>query len=123
MSVDLTLCPIPYASQKWWLAYDRVELKCDYDLYSLIAAFGRGCHEPVMQPQPIPPDKYVDWYGDQGIQRVDKDAYGTPLTYVPAGEFRNITAAHLSEASKWNRAVISMLQLLPKDTPVVLWWH
>lgn len=49
-----------------------------------------------------------------------EDAYGNPLTYVTAKE---LSGVDLEGQTAWNKAVFAMVKALPKDSPVVLWWH
>jgi hypothetical protein len=122
MGLDLTVAPIRHTSSNWWLGHTRIDFDRNYDLFGQIADCGRGGGPPVIPPpMPIPPGVRFDWYSDEGIKTETCDPYGEPLTYVIAGWFSKVNAPE--QTGKWNRAVLQMLQALPPETPVVLWWH
>jgi hypothetical protein len=112
MSLDLTLYPMKYGELDWWLGHDRIKLGCNYPLFNEI--------KRTVTAQPLPNNVRFEVYDDDGITVRLTDAYGKPLTYATAGQFKAIKAEQLSE---WNRAVITMIQLLPPETPVVLYWN
>jgi hypothetical protein len=112
MGMDLDLGIAKYAEDigSWWLLYDRLRLDRDYNLFDQFV---------VLTREPIPTDIKVDWYSDDGVQRIKEDAYGNLLRFVRAGEFNKI---ELKKTSQWNKAVFSFLRQIPPDTPVVLYW-
>ena len=112
MGLDLTLSPITLSGTPW-LAYDRLRLSRNYELFDAIKA---------LPSNELPPDTTVEWYEDNGIERQTADMYGEPLRYIQAGEFRNLVF-DCRKTEQWNVAVIRFLQELPRETPVVLWWH
>ena len=63
---------------------------------------------------------YFQWYDCEGgaVDR-EEDNFGSPLKYVPAKEFKKING---SKFVAWNKAVLSFLNGLPPDMPVVLYW-
>ena len=130
MGVDLTVSPIRHATLDWWLCYERIRFDRDYELFGQIDKFGRGKRPVVCHPLPIPVGKRVQWYGDDGLETITTNPYGTPLTYIVANEFRKLVideygaGCHdgISLISDWNRAVMAMLTAMPPDTPVVLYW-
>lgn len=124
MGMALTL--LPYRNPGPWvehLAYDRLALHQDYMLFAQIdqgvMGKGRGVRQ-VCRPQRLPIKMRLMWYGDGGIEDASEDPYGAPLTYVAAGELATVDCGY---TDPWNRAVFEMMKALPKDTPVVLWWH
>ena len=50
----------------------------------------------------------------------EKDAYGNPLTYVLAEDLKKVGDSY---RSKWNRAIWSLIESLPDQTPIILEWH
>jgi len=120
MGLDLTVAPIQFHTMDWWLANNRLSFDRNYALFSQIAPIGRGDGKLVCKPKPLPEGKRLDWYADEGCKQVTEDPYGTPLTYVPAAEFRKVKPKGTND---WNKAILAFLKTLPPDTPVVLWWH
>jgi hypothetical protein len=126
MGMDLTLCPHRHLGP--WdhhLAYDRLALDRDYDLFAQISlevmgSEGKGIKQ-VCKPQKLPPRMKFQWYDDEGLEETREDAHGEPLTYVEAGELAKVVPS--KDTGSWNAAVFAMMKALPKDTPVVLWWH
>ena len=57
MGLDLTVAPMRYHTMNWWLAFDRLRLDCDYDLFSQIAPIGRGNFTPTTLPALLPAGK------------------------------------------------------------------
>jgi len=120
MGLDLTVAPMRYHTMNWWLAFDRLRLDCDYDLFSQIGPCSRGRYKPITLPLPLPAGTKFDWYEDESVKTKTEDPYGVPLTYLPAAAFRDMI---LEGVSDWNKAVLVFLAALPPDTPVVLWWN
>lgn len=121
MGLDLAVCPIRHYELDWWLTTERLSFDRDYDLFSYIANCGRGSNQCICNPFPLPERKRFEYYTDEGIKGMTKDDYGAPLTYVLAGEFRDIPLSFYF--SIWNKAVLIFLKALPIEIPVVLWWH
>jgi hypothetical protein len=121
MGLDLTLAPENYPSS-WWLTFDRIRVDRDYRLYSQIAGLrGTAGYTQVCNPRPIPSNVKVQWYEDEGIKERKTDPYGSPLTYLTAGEL--LAVALPTNASPWNKGVWAFLKELPPDTRILLWWH
>ena len=121
MATDLTVLPIQFGNLDSWLAYNRMALECDYSIFNQIVGFREArARRYAVKPQPLPATKRCEHYDEEGLIAITQDAYGTPLTYALAADFRAIKTDGTSE---WNKAVIAMLCQLPSDTPVVLWWH
>ncbi len=117
MGVDLTLTfnIVPHiAPQKdglRFLAYSRLSLHRDYNLWELIK---------TVPSHPLP--ESIDWYDDEGIKSVIVDPYGEPLRYATAGDLAPI-AAHVSTRFGWNAGVFRFLATIRPETWVVLYWH
>lgn len=119
MGLDLTLSPYRehalYQGQHpwgWHLGYDRFWVMGGGALWE---ALGEKAH-------PLPPGTRVSWYGDEGIQAITEDAYGKPLTYLTAGELVALGAS-AAGSNPWNVAIWQFLNALPRETPIVLYWH
>ena len=123
MGLDLTVCPVRYGGNRWWLGYTRIAFDRDYNLFGQIAKTAWTDFEPTLKPTPLSFNVSFDWYGDEGVEQITEDAYGEPLTFVFAEEFRCIETENPEfELSEWNKAVLLMLRALPNKTPVVLYW-
>ena len=122
MGLDLTLCPDEltalYGTDKpptsdSHLGYSRLRMVRESSLFIAITG---------LSPQPLAPVQF-QWYSDSGLLDLAHDAYGNPLTWLPANVFQRIaipTTAHTLHP--WNRAVLRFLSILPPATRVVLWW-
>jgi hypothetical protein len=115
MGLDLEVCPVSYDYLDWWLLHNRMRFKRDYDLFDEIKK---------LQTIPIPENKVVQVYEDEGIEEKRTDPWEKELKYVRAEEFSKLEY-EIDEGdkfSKWNFAIISMVKNLQKDTPIVLYW-
>jgi hypothetical protein len=121
MGLDLSVVPVNYHQMDWWLGNNRLGFNRDYFLFEQIDSKGRTDLDPlpkICNPKPLPPNVQFDWYDDEGLETITTDPYGTPLTYVTAGELAEVKSEH-----DWNAAIIAMMKALPPQTPVVLYWH
>lgn len=112
MGIDLTLAPMKYGNSDWWLCSNRLTLDRDYDLQERIKA---------LPSYPTYPAKNIQWYEDDGVKDRATDAYGDPLRFVRAVQFRRVLDDQCR--SEWNLAALKFIQALPPLTPIVLWWH
>jgi hypothetical protein len=115
MGVDLTLLPIRYDHQTWWLAYDRIRFTGNYELHRRIRDV-----ESCAMSSPVAP-KVLQWYGDNGIEDATTDRYGDPLRVVFAADLSKIELP--DDITGWTRATFEFVKSLPGDTKLVLWWH
>lgn len=124
MGIDLTLCPFRHHPGPWtWhLAYDRMSLHRDYQIFGQIDKnMGRAEKiKVVCDPQRLPPGVRFTWYGDEGIKDETENPYGDTLTYVEAFELAKVKVDNTSD---YNKAVFTMIRALEPRTPIVLWWH
>jgi hypothetical protein len=123
MGVDLTICPKTYGSfedNKWFLAYTRIGLERDYDLFAQIDMPSRPGVRQVCDPKPLPATVRFDWYEDGGVKQRTDDPYGAPLRFVWAEELARVD---VGRSSDWNKAALAFVRGLPPRTPIVLWWH
>ena len=118
MGLDLTLCPQRHHSESreafletWFLAYDRLNTDRDGMLIPQVEK---------LKAKKLPENVRFEWYGDEGLEVTKTDPYGTPLTYVPASEFKKINTKKMYF---WNKAVVKFLASLSPTSPVVLYWH
>lgn len=128
VGLDLTLIPINMGPPfKVWLGHSRVALERQYDVFTQIP----GCHyrgeeyryEPVAESCELDPPTAVAMYtggGDEGYEHRTEDPYGTPLTYMLAGDLGKVD---VEGASPWNKAAFVFIRALPETMPVVLWWN
>jgi hypothetical protein len=133
MGLDLTLVPIRshkgMGGSAWWLGYDRLALDRD-GLGHMIGGTDDDESTPV-RTKFLPKNVKFDWYGDNGCKQTKNDSYGTPLEYALAGDLAESMGSYIManmddderKFSPWNHAVIAFIDALPKDTPVVLYWH
>lgn len=121
MGIDLTLCPEKYQSSTWFLAYDRLSLMSDYRVFDQLEGFEYYEKTSGLRAHPLPPNAGFDWYGDEGIEQLTEDAYGTPLTFMYAKDLSTLDIP--DDTSDWNKAVFAFVKALDPDTRIVLWWH
>jgi hypothetical protein len=132
MGLDLTLSPAkfgPYSAglNSWHNGGNSLSLSCSYAIFGQIAKTGwtRGVN-PVCDPKPLPFDTVPGFSfslpaGKGELTDTTVDAYGTPLTYVTAGELARVKLP--KDSTPWNVAIFAMMAALPPETPVVLYWH
>ena len=114
MGLDLTVYPITVArSNDRWLAYQRLGLERDYDLFDRIKRL-------EWFPLLVRNVSHVDFYRDEGIESDTEDAYGNPLRFVLAGSFKDVAQP---DDTQWNRAVLNFLASIPPAMPVILDWN
>ncbi len=109
MGLDLTIGIVEYPQMNRWLLYNRIM----FDRMSF------DCIK-VLNTHPLPIDKLVDWYTDEGIKRIRTNAYGEELTVINPIEFWRINT---DKMSKWNQLLIAFLRQLDIETLIVLYWH
>jgi hypothetical protein len=126
VGLDLTLLPKRHPSiNDWILCHDRLSLDSDYDLFARLGHPRFEGEGRRVTPHPTPPEwTKIQVYGDDGIEVMTTDAYGNPLTFLYAREFFDTGAwPWMTESSDWNVAVREFVRALPRETPVILWWH
>ena len=62
----------------------------------------------------------VFFMNEETTEMLEEDGYGDRITYVAAGNFRQLK---LEEALPAAQAALAYLQILPPDTPVVIYWE
>lgn len=107
--------------QSYLLAYTRIALDRNYEIFGQIANIRGVKARVVCDPKPIPATVKFKWYSDEGLQERNYDAYGDPLKFVYAHELSKVNLD--SDAGAWNKAAFAFVRALPPDTIIVLWWH
>lgn len=72
-------------------------------------------------PYLIPSAFSVTFPVNYAMSAIRHDAKGALLTYLHAGQFDHVLLQ--SGITQHNRAIFTYLSLLPKETPVILYWH
>ncbi len=114
MGLDLQMCPVQWHKTVDWLLHDRISFVRDYELFDKFIALKEI--DNIIQETP---SKEIEYYFDEGVEVTANNPYGERLTYILAGDLKK---ADLSTDNVWNQAVLLMLNNLPADTPIVLWW-
>ncbi len=103
---------------------DELSLDQDYELFAHIDNEHMGLKgvKQVCKPKPIPPAfKIMILDEEKGWKEETETPYGDKLTYVTAEELGAIPAA--TWRTSWSKAIFAMIKALPKDCPIILWWH
>jgi len=111
------------------LCYERLSFDQDYRIFGQLTDLsfyhndGRPDipEKPTIKTNSIPPQMWVQVYGDEGIERTREDPYGTELTFVYAQQLKKLKLP--DDASPKNRAVKAFVDALPEDTPIILYWR
>jgi hypothetical protein len=122
MSLSLTLYFDPdfqhpdWKSKPSWTLYNEVQMFGGDTLFKGITR---------LKPNPLPEGMTVTIRHDDGYTTTDSDAYGTPLTYLTAGQFRKLKKMTdtYADRNQWNASVMAMIAVLPENSPVLLYWH
>lgn len=126
MSLALTISPLRDLEELrsgWALCYNRLAFDQDYRIFEQIEQFNypRISKNPILHPQPIPPNLTVWFYEDEGIDKTREDPYGTGLTFLYAKEMKKLEIPE--DASPLNKAIKSFIDALPGDMPIILQWR
>ena len=113
MGLDLSILPInpQEIGEISVLITTRIDLDRDYGFFNQISR----------KPITIPPQMWVEMYGEKGIERTRTDRYGVELTFIYAKELKKLSLP--KNVSARNRAIKSFIDALPDDTPIILWWN
>ena len=117
MGIDLTIAPQRYITPHdefttWFLAFDRISFDRDYILFDNIRK---------LKPHLLPESTTFQWYGDDGLKEIEKDAYGDTLTYVNADDLAK-AFTETPNLSYKNKAIKAYIEALPPSHKIVLWW-
>ena len=126
MSYRLTLFPLLEGPQ----VLTRTSVLCltqlipaqNYNFYAEIDElnFLDEGHKIIVKTNPIPPQLWVELYGDSGIERTRNTAQGSELKFAYAQEFKKLV---LSKDSNWRtKAVMAYINALPNDIPILVYF-
>lgn len=122
MGADLTLIVPTYPHNKDWFSPTHMDL-CRYrDLWETIRTI------PAIEvPEPVSCHMAIIEKGDNAGEHcwgeTKEDPYGSPLMYVKAGDLAALKD-HEGVTGKYvNAAAWAYICALPKDWPIVLYWH
>lgn len=106
------------------LGNNRLVLETEFKIFRQIRDLTSFGDEELslerITPKPLPANHRLAVYEDEGLQKTFNDSYDDRLTYLQAGEFAKITL--FDDTSIINKAIISFLITLPKDTMIILYW-
>lgn len=115
MGVDLTIVIDKYGLDEPILAHDRLSFRGrHYDFWDRLNAAATPLAEGL------------DWYGDEGIERVTTNPYGDPIKSLTAYQFMKAWDEFDNEDSHWgdwDRAIAAFIKALPPTMQIVLWFH
>ena len=108
------------------LTSDSLMFAGDYRIFGQIAdvhgksKFPEGGLEIVVHPLVLPKKTKVGLYEDEGLTFTSTDKYGDKLTYALAQEMRKLKLTE--DTSPRNKAILSYINALSGDTPIILQW-
>jgi|SRR3989338_7903067 len=135
MSLDLTILfpslGFRAIGESEAFCYERLRFDGDYSIFGQLVDMSDHYRrteqdndipeKPTIKTIPIPPQLWVETYGDEGIERTREDRYGTELTFVYAQQLKKLSVR--DDASTKNKAIKAFINALPDDMPVILYWH
>lgn len=99
-----------------------IQVEQNYDVMALMVDMGsranRELPRKVIKDRRLPVGVRVAKHHDDGIRFTEKDAYGAPLWYTTAKEFRKVRLS--TDVSPRNKAIVAFIGSLPDDTPIIL---
>lgn len=116
MGVDLTLMPESFNLGGQPYSHHLIEMNRDRVLWSAIETAGieRSVGSVICFKGPREDGEHT--YGE-----ATENPYGTPITYVQAGELADLLSKHkVYGANVWIHAA---LRSMPRALPVYLYWH
>lgn len=132
MSLELILLPLqgPEEVDKGSvLCFEQLKLDQDYRIFGQLtdmSSYRDGGDDdipakPTIKVNPLPPQMWMETYGDEGIKRTREDLYGEELTFVYAQQLKKLRMPR--DSSPKNKAVKAFVDLLPDNTPIILEWR
>ena len=118
MGVDLTLMPVAYSN-----------VCISLDLWFLERREGLWTEIESLKERPVPHPPVVCYVarGDDGepprYGDLHETPYGDKLTYLTAGELVKLKDSEHVQDNWKNKGIWKMLEEMPSDWPVVLYWH
>ena len=87
MSLELTLLPLrglKEMGERSVFCYERLRLDQDYRIFGQLTDMSPHCEDgnndipakPTIKAYPIPPQVWVETYGEDGVERTREDPYG-----------------------------------------------
>ena len=116
MGVDLTLLPL--LAKDYWVSHDVIQTERRRELW-----------DPIMQlpakPIPYPLVCYLarSEEGEPCYGKRSDDPYGGALSYTTAGDLYSLREHEGVRDNEKNRAVWAWLGEMPRNWPIVLYWH
>lgn len=109
------------------LCYERLTLDQDYRVLGQLidlSQYRKGPEDeipaqPTIKTTPIPPQLWLEVYGDRGTIRTRQNVFGEEVSFAYAEQLRRLKMPH--DASPKNLAIKAFLDALPNDTPIFLW--
>ena len=132
MSLELVLLPLrgpEEVGSRSVLCYERLRFDQDYRIFGQLTDMSSHCGsgvddipaKPTIRVNPLPPQMWVETYGEEGIKRTREDPYGDELTFVYAQQLKKLKLPR--DSSPKNRALKAFVDALPGDTPIILEWR
>ncbi len=129
MGLDLKFLPLKGRElmERMIIAATVLDVPDDYSIFGQIAnVTGESMDadsglDVVVRPLILPPKTKV-WIPEHEQRlKTRKDAYGTDLTYAFAEQLREIRPKE--NITPRGKAALAYIKALPKDVPVILYWH
>lgn len=116
MGVDLTLLPL--LSKDFWAAHTQLNVERRRELWPLIEALPQADIPKPVSCYFARGEDGESCYGDAEVT-----PYGDKMKYTTAGDLASLKDAE-PVADNWlNKSTWAYLALMPKDWPIVLYWH
>jgi len=130
MGLDLKFLPLRDREQlmaRMIIADTVLSVPGDYAIFGQIAnsLYTKSGLEVVVRPIILPPKTKV-WIPEHEQRlKTRKDAYDHDLTYAFAEQLKGIrqTKNITPNITPRGKAALAYIKALPKDTPVILYWH
>jgi hypothetical protein len=116
MGVDLKLLPL--LAHDFWCSHIILGVNGRRELWPKIEALST---QPVPKPLICYEARGKD--GDPCYGEVTEDCYGNSLTWLTPTELLTLRDAREVRDNWHNRALWAYLAEMPKDWPIVLYWH
>ena len=129
MSTDLTIFPLkrgPRAlGEDSVLVVNRLDFDQDYRIFGQLIETGYEDKDvpenPTIIPLPLPPQLWVEIYGEEGIRRARGNPFGGQLVFVYAQQMKRLVIPE--NTSPWNKAIKAFIDALPDEIPIILYLH
>ena len=114
MGIDLTLLP-------QWINFNHGPFRA---IVTFPLDRDSNVFKALKSLQPLPFNRRIDWYGEDGIESRTTDYYDEPLTFLPAGTIQTAIECGIfpQPESDWNRAIFAFIREVDPDRKVILFW-